>query len=673
MRRSRRVSGAFAIPLLVGAFGSVAFAQQPPLDRSFSPQLFHPSVGPDEFLGTEAAQPLPHLSYSLGLWTNYSRDSLTIYNVNPQTNTVGAPAAQTMRDNLSADLVFAIGLWDRLQVGIGLPMTLLQTGDDYYLTAGSAPKASGFTLGDPWIDIKVRIIGGDRGFNLAIAPFLTIPASLATANSFGGDSNVTLGGNVLAGWEGERWRAGLRVGFLYRPTESYYFSTTIGSELMYSAAVAYDVLDKHRLSVVLDVDGRTDIAFGCPAGNPTCSTGISNVDATPLEADLGVKARLVRGLFVTVAGGAGLTKGVGSPQARGILGVTYSPDARDRDHDGIPDAEDKCPDQAEDKDGFQDEDGCPDPDNDGDGIPDAKDKCPNEPEDKDGFQDEDGCPDPDNDKDGIPDIKDACPNDPEDHKPPKPNDGCPLDKTDSDDDGIPDSRDKCPTEPEDKDGFQDEDGCPDPDNDGDGIPDQYDKCPNEPEDMDGFEDDDGCPDPDNDHDGVPDKEDKCPNEPETINGYKDDDGCQDNGPPPKVQVIGEEIVILEKVFFDTDRATIKPVSYNLLDQVALTIKAHPELLKIRIEGHTDSQGSADRNRRLSQDRAESVRKYLVREGVDEKRLVAEGFGPDRPVADNKTSRGREANRRVEFHITERAKPAAPEPPQEQPQEQPAQQ
>jgi outer membrane protein OmpA-like peptidoglycan-associated protein len=135
------------------------------------------------------------------------------------------------------------------------------------------------------------------------------------------------------------------------------------------------------------------------------------------------------------------------------------PSPHDRDGDDIPDDLDACPDEPEDRDGFQDEDGCPDPDNDGDGIPDAKDRCPNDPEDRDGFQDEDGCPDPDNDGDGIPDAKDKCPN-----------------------------------EPEDRDGFQDEDGCPDPDNDGDGIPDAQDKCPNAPETFNGYQDEDGCPD-----------------------------------------------------------------------------------------------------------------------------------------------------------------------------------
>src|SRR5439155_5187148 len=267
----------------------------------------------------------------------------------------------------------------------------------------------------------------------------------------------------------------------------------------------------------------------------------------------------------------------------------------------------------------------------------------------------DGCPDPDNDKDGIDDLHDACPNDPEDHKPPKPDDGCPVNKTDTDGDGIMDSVDKCPTEPEDKDGFQDDDGCPDPDNDNDGIPDAFDNCPNEPEDIDQFEDEDGCPDPDNDHDGIPDKDDKCPNEPETINGYQDEDGCPDKGPPSKVKIENGQIVILEKIFFDTDKAKIKPKSYGLLDQVAQVIKGHPEF-KIRIEGHTDSQGSDAHNTKLSQERADSVRTYLIKKAIAPERLMSVGYGPSQPIADNKTKAGREANRRVEFHIVEEKAP-----------------
>lgn len=139
-----------------------------------------------------------------------------------------------------------------------------------------------------------------------------------------------------------------------------------------------------------------------------------------------------------------------------VMGLTWWFGSRDNDHDGILNEFDVCPDHAEDFDGFNDEDGCPDPDNDGDRIVDAEDTCPDQPEDFDGFQDEDGCPEADNDGDGI-----------------------------------IDGEDRCPDEAEDLDGFRDEDGCPDPDNDGDGVLDGQDQCPGTPS---GIEvDAQGCP------------------------------------------------------------------------------------------------------------------------------------------------------------------------------------
>jgi OOP family OmpA-OmpF porin len=249
-------------------------------------------------------------------------------------------------------------------------------------------------------------------------------------------------------------------------------------------------------------------------------------------------------------------------------------------------------------------------DSDGDGIPDSRDKCPHEAEDKDGFQDEDGCPDPDNDGDGI-----------------------------------PDALDKCPDQAEDFDGFEDADGCPDPDNDKDGFYDAIDKCPNDPEDFDGFEDDDGCPDPDNDHDGFADAVDKCPNEA----------GVAPDGCPKKydlVVVTETKIELKQTVFFDTDRASIKLVSYKLLDEVAQALLDHPTL-HVEVQGHTDSQGDDDYNLKLSQRRAAAVRDYLIGRKVDPDRMVAKGYGENVPIADNRTADGRAANRRVEFVITAR--------------------
>ena len=249
-------------------------------------------------------------------------------------------------------------------------------------------------------------------------------------------------------------------------------------------------------------------------------------------------------------------------------------------------------------------------DKDGDGILDDVDRCPTEPEDKDGFQDQDGCPDPDNDNDGIPD-------------------------------GL----DKCPNEAEDKDGFQDEDGCPDPDNDGDGILDTLDKCPNQAEDKDGFQDEDGCPDPDNDGDGIPDTLDKCPNQPETFNKYKDDDGCPDEVPPEVKKFTG----VIEGINFKTASAEILPGSFVLLDRAVKVLADFPDV-NMEISGHTDSRGKPDYNRDLSQRRADSVKMYFTSRGIANSRLQSVGYGPTRPIADNKSANGRATNRRTEFRL-----------------------
>ena len=216
---------------------------------------------------------------------------------------------------------------------------------------------------------------------------------------------------------------------------------------------------------------------------------------------------------------------------------------------------------------------------------------------------------------------------------------------DRDGDGIPDDLDKCPNEPEDKDGFQDEDGCPDLDNDGDGIPDAIDKCPNEPEDKDGFQDEDGCPDPDNDGDGIPDIIDKCPNEPETFNNYQDADGCPDEVPAAVKKFTG----VIEGINFKTGSADILPGSYVLLDRAAKVLQDYPDV-KLEISGHTDSRGKADYNRDLSQRRADAVKTYFVTRGVASERLQSIGYGPTRPIANNKTQSGRATNRRTEFRL-----------------------
>jgi OmpA-OmpF porin, OOP family len=251
-------------------------------------------------------------------------------------------------------------------------------------------------------------------------------------------------------------------------------------------------------------------------------------------------------------------------------------------------------------------------DMDGDGIRDDLDECPRVPEDKDDYEDQDGCPEEDNDADGIADKLDKCPNDPED-----------------------------------RDGFQDDDGCPDPDNDGDGLSDKIDACPDQPEDKDGVEDDDGCPDCDDDKDGVP----ECPEAKDACPGVTGDspDGCKKYN---LIVVTENKIELKQTVYFDTKKTTIKRVSFPLLDEVSQALLDNPTI-HVRIEGHTDSRGSDKFNLKLSKGRAASVRNYLLNKGIDGERMVAEGYGESQPMADNRTSAGREQNRRVEFFITSR--------------------
>ena len=145
--------------------------------------------------------------------------------------------------------------------------------------------------------------------------------------------------------------------------------------------------------------------------------------------------------------------------------------------------------------------------------------------------------------------------------------------------------------------------------------------------------------------------DQCPNEPEVINGVKDEDGCPDQG-KSQVRIEGNKILILDKVYFATNKDVILPKSFGLLKQVAAVLRANPQIERVRVEGHTDSQGADDKNMDLSQRRAGKVRQRLIeQEGIAPERLESVGYGETTPVDTNFTAKGRENNRRVEFTIT----------------------
>ncbi|WP_437674753.1 OmpA family protein [Sorangium sp. So ce131] len=265
-----------------------------------------------------------------------------------------------------------------------------------------------------------------------------------------------------------------------------------------------------------------------------------------------------------------------------------------------------------------------------------------------GFTPEQPPPAPDRDGDGIADVVDACPqvagvrsDDPKKN-------GCPP-PPDRDNDGILDADDACPLEPGVRSDDPKKNGCPPPlDRDNDGILDAVDACPLAA----GLPSDDptkhGCP-PDTDGDTFRDDTDACPREKGHANPDPQKHGC-----PKAVRVTEKQVVILQQVQFDTDKATIKPESDPLLDEVAQVLLEHPEIILIEIQGHTDDRGTDEHNRVLSQNRANSVLAALVRRGIDSTRLTAQGYGRDQPLDNNATDEGRQRNRRVQFNIIKKA-------------------
>ncbi len=238
-------------------------------------------------------------------------------------------------------------------------------------------------------------------------------------------------------------------------------------------------------------------------------------------------------------------------------------------------------------------------------------------------------PPADTDRDGVLDRDDRCPN--EHGVAPS---GCPAD---TDQDGVLDRDDYCPREagPAPK-------GCPiiDTDPDKDGVPLPCDLCPDEV----GVKPD-GCPIRDTDGDGIFDDKDKCINEPETKNGFEDADGCPDTLPEKIKKFTG----VVEGIYFDQGKATIRKQSTAVLDGAVKVLKEFPSI-SMEISGHTSSEGDKAFNDKLSQERADSVKQWLVDKGIPSERIKTRGVGPDEPIADNKTAAGRAKNRRIEFKV-----------------------
>jgi OmpA-OmpF porin, OOP family len=262
-------------------------------------------------------------------------------------------------------------------------------------------------------------------------------------------------------------------------------------------------------------------------------------------------------------------------------------------------------------------------DKDKDAVPDDTDNCPNEA----GPSVTNGCPD--KDADGIADKDDKCP----DTKGTVANKGCPV--LDKDSDGVNDDDDKCPDVP----GYARYGGCRIPDTDKDGINEEEDKCP----DVMGYARYGGCPVPDTDGDSVDDELDKCPNE----KGTADNSGCPEE---IKKEIIEKVNFAAEKLQFTSSKAVLLPPSLKVLDDVVKILNENPSI-NVLIEGHTSAEGSLSYNMKLSEDRANTVKNYLLSKGIAEPRLTAKGFGPTQPLNAGKTFAERIQNRRVELKLS----------------------
>ncbi len=554
-------------------------------------------------------------SFAAGVTLNYAHQPLVTGSQDQ--NGVFSQTQSLIDHHFIAHLDVAGSFLDRVLITASLPIVLASSGDPAF--------ATGASVGDPRIGAKVRLYRQpyQDALSISFGADLWIPLRAMTDNitPTSSDQTVRVLPKLMLGgvWKKLLWSTTL--GFLIRPeavtvAPSGYASSLgrAASELQIGLSAAY-------------YDEERRFAVGPEAIFATAATGSDSFSrfGTSLELLLAGHYNIAHMLQAGLALGAGFVRQPGTPDFRALFRLAYAPmidRKHDRDGDGILDADDACPDVKGIRTGDPTTHGCPPP--------------------------------PDRDKDGVPDALDLCPDVHKGSKPDPQRLGCPFvePEKDRDGDGILDRDDLCPDLHKGELPDPQRLGCPAPDTDMDGIQDPRDLCPTEhaghypdPQRL-------GCPLPDRDKDTVPDKFDACPDKPGAPHPEPKKNGC-----PGLLEVRGGQIVILKPVFFATDKDVILPQSFPVLQAVAHALQAAPGIRMVRIEGHTDSQGNRLYNIDLSQRRTRSVRNWLMQHGIEESRLAAEGFGPDRPIATNNTVEGRAKNRRVEFHIADNGTPA----------------
>ncbi|XXX75904.1 OmpA family protein [Sorangium sp. So ce134] len=593
--RSRSFCSLAAALAALAAVPVLARAQDAPVKPDgMALSRFVPAPAGDRMFSVPSPFAPGHLTPHVMLMADYASNPLVL-----RRERDGAKIGAVVSDQLTFRLNASLPLWNKVSFDLDAPLTALQSGESPNGGGREFTSPSGAELGDLRVGARVQLYGTYHDpLQLAVGAYLWLPTG--AEDSFVSDGSVRAMPYLAAGGRMDR----------------LVWSTSLGTELRRSQSFG-GVAQGTMLTLgggvgLLAVDGRLQVG-------PELTTAmvLEDISSRSLNAELLLDARyrFLPFLEAGVGVGPGLTSGIGTPDLRVVAMAAFTPEQpTDADRDGIPDPEDACAKVAGERSDDPRKHGCPPP--------------------------------PDRDNDGIADVDDACPfvagvpsDDPRKH-------GCPP-PPDRDNDGIVDGEDACPFVA----GIASDDprknGCP-PDQDEDGVPDSEDACPE----AKGLRSKDpaknGCP-RDTDGDTFRDDKDACPRE----KGFADPDP-EKHGCPKAVRVTEKNVVILQQVQFDTDKATIKAVSDPLLDEVAQVLEEHPEIVLIEIQGHTDDRGTDEHNRVLSQNRANSVMAALVRRGIDSTRLTAQGYGRDQPLDNNTTEAGRQRNRRVQFNIIKKA-------------------